>query len=1285
MEQNAELYIKALREELDETNRRQDKVEYEVKGLEGRVSNIEDILLKEARDGDVKQKEIPKKAEDIDPAKWDEWLNVKDILKNVDTDKRQYILIADRMPNDLMEQDDLSVLGRVRWKVVFDLDPNSDIDGLLKRCSPEDSSGGIVVPVSPGIRSANFAFDAKRMHWIFANGKNQASEDDIPKETLEEWKTSLKTPIQDIVRICCENLDSRKSTYCIILSIRTGVSNGIANNIAKQIYQRFSYSKYDIKFVSFEPELDLEKVGSDRHAVYSNLPLKFFFIGLHSLLGESQRYYEVPSRQKGLRVPIRQFQYMSEYLDILYKGCENVPNELSKEDQIEFENEHLKSFLQGNPITFESLHYGHDARRSLTSKIFCYITSMPQNFNSSQIVQITHAPGTGGTTIARRVLWELKEDFPCMIVKEKFAGENTLDSDIEPYVMNLWERIRELEKLCEKSPVVLIDGSSRMVKLVSDQLVRRLAADGKRTIILRCVDYEGKCEIDHSLCHTESDFEVESVLKDEEQDLKEFRTKFLDYCTRFDNGKSIQDLASVKKDLAKRTRVFHFPMMAMLGDFTKLKKIVFESLVQLEKDSPSDYEVAILVAFIQLFASSPTPSSLLEKYFKKQHQTYNEMSKGYSVYLLNLMVSETARSKPKFIAQNGGINKYDDAGEERDGDADENGEDNTYIETYSFQHYAVAKLVWEKSGRQLDDVTQDFVKSPLLRDYKKNKDLQHLIDDLFLYNKVYEKDPEPDTDVTPAQNPNPCPIPNQNRGSSRFPIQSDDSRFSLPATEHRFSLLMTKLATFKNSGRIFEDAAKIVDDITYFSHAARYFVYERKKPDFEKALELIRKGLEVGQNASAKKRRDLRNTEGYIRLKEMRYIAKSIATLDDLKFRADKAHTLFHRAKDNPPRQFPNPLLGIVSVWLFCFEQVIKLKDGKVEEALATCLQEDFFSKAIGECFQLLDEVDTIVRDNPKLIDPDHTMQLCNDKRLDLMKLIGRTRGKRMKRSFNDIDVPRVCEEISKKHFKTANNKEILRLKAVWMINQAKTVQNLSIQDQHKLFTMLNKLVKDYNMYEHTRNLLDVAAIQDDPPFEIGECQDIIKQWQQREKHDAFSYLYDYALSFICVANGDISENRARFDRTRKLCFEKTQWSQMRYAHLYYMVKSRQDGIGQLISHDELVARYAKKLEAEKAGSDIKPEIDKTFWKRYADKLLHECSGRICIDPPVSRKGRVNPYIALEQGQLRIYISPHMMGVPYKDYRPDSKVKFYICFSLSGPKALEIRLVKDPAEKQAKA
>ena len=973
--------------------------------MEKRFDELSD-LLKKINLNRISQSEIPRQETVKNNApKWDEWIRVKAALRNLDTDHYQYILIADRMES--VEKEFVKILADVQWKLILDLDPNSDIDGFLAHFSPGETEGGVVETHTPSKLSnlnKDTTVDPKRMQWVFINGRNDESSsddpinhntnDDKPKTTEKEWKKQFRTPVQEFIRTCSEKLDSMKPTFCLILNVRSGINALIADEIISEIAGRFKFKGFKMHYISFSPEVDLE--GLPNEPLFSDLPEKWFLLGLHHLLGKKTGKYQLPSHQARLPVslPCRTYIYLKEYMDILYDGCEGIPAELSEKEMEAFKDKHLKSFLVGNPITFESLHFRHDAARTITGELCQYLTTMPGNFSKSQIVQITHAPGSGGTTIARRTIWDLRKKLPCAIVKMDSAVESYgSDSDGEKFIECLCERIRELEELCMLWPVILLDGHSRSVRIVSDHLVRRLNAEGQKAIILRCVNYLECVKENDIYFHPESQFNVNPVLKDDPGDYDEFKTKYGKYCKKFQKSET-------KVNLTTTERVFHFPMMAMLGEFEKLKGVVYESLESLKEARPGDYEVAVLVAFLQIYSNRSTPASVVAKYLKEDCTTYADISKQFSESLLNLMVSERAPRKEKFIgSRNNVIEDEDDEGSDDEGDQSEK-EDQVpkhNIQAYTFQHQKVAELVIEHSERGLAHITQDFVDARILDSYQKS-DFKPVIDNLFLYNKEN--------------------------------------------SEEHFSQLITALAKEgTNGGRIFEEAARKTKDVTFFSHAARFFVYLQKKPNFKKARALIRDGLAMKKNTPQEKVRGVLSTEGHIILREMKTKdraddkggeKKMIETIDDLVKCATEALELFRKARDNPPRIYPNPLLGEVNVWLFCFNWLIKFMDEDAEKAINYILEDqEFFSGAISECFVLLNEVDTIVQTVSKLIDPAYTMKKANDLRSDLMELVGRTRSKTKRRAIQSMNIPKICEELSTKHFRTANEKEILRLRAL--------------------------------------------------------------------------------------------------------------------------------------------------------------------------------------------------------------------------------------------------------------
>lgn len=1188
----------------------------------------------------------------------DEWLQVKRRMKNFDVDNNQYILIVDKLL--AVDQDHVKNLAILPWKLVVDLDPESDVRGFLSTFGVNEANGGIIEKFTPSkIRDNNVDkhIDAKRTQWLFANGRNFEEEDNVAgdqqrcnenksRDTFVDWKRNFKCPVHDLIRGCSKKLDEMKPTFCIVLSIRSGVNMEIAQEIMNEIDSIFAYN-YSMSYLSFAPELDITDFAN---ATYTDLSLNLFLIGLASILGIRDGKYALPSGQYKLPVTLTpiQYNYLSEYLEILYEGCEDIPKELSEEEKESFEHEHLRKFLTGNAITFPSLYFRHDATRSLTNEINIRIRQLQERIQKPQIIQITHAPGSGGTTIARRLLWELHRALPCAIVKLDLGPENIgQESDGERYVKNLCERISIIENTCEKSPVILIDGNSRLVRIISDCVVRKL--DG-RAFILRCMHYDkttgmlqgeddirpieadsknlheenesNSTEKHDSFFSTENNFNVKANLKDEDGAYFEFKAKYDKYCAIFPQ----KDGSGSGR---KRERVFHFPMMAMLGEFKLLRSIVKSSLDILKTDQPLEYEVAILVAFLQLYSDRATPASLITKYCHKNSKTYREVTAQFSETLVNLMVPEKARSKEKFIAYKRAEIEYFNYDDDDCSSLPQNIDH--VIKLYSFQHENIAKLVLEHSERGIDQITQDFVDTKILEGYKKDNENKSLIDDLFLYKKRSE--------------------------------------------ETHFSVLVLQLAKGLNCGRILEEVARQTKDVTFYSHVARFFAYF--KSDCEKARQLIKEGFEADNDAPIEKKRGVYSTEGHIVLMGMKNKGAKVRDFDCLKIHSSEALDLFKQARGNPPLTYPNPLIGEVMVWQFCFEWIIKSKENDAEAGIKFILQDNFFAGAIPECIYLLDQVDQIVQTVPTLYNPGHTRQLAKERRLQLMQTIGRSRSNTKRKGWCAVNIFRLCDEIISKYKKTASEKDITRLRALWLLDQAdRKIHRLDRVEKENLLGLLEKLVRKYNMFIHTRELMEVAAEQLKPPFDTDQALQIIENWQRSLPNDPFSYFYQYVFCFMKVRGTAVFDYRATYENAMEACAKKTQGNFRKYSPQFFMGKDGKE-ICKLFSRAKLESKFSPTYKCANKDTDSRRNedvLDQVFWDNHSRDYLLECKGRVeCTQK--NFRGERRPYIIMEPGNIRIGVPRNSIGTAYVDYQPDSRVSFVVCFTLSGPKARGIKFL----------
>ena len=423
----------------------------------------------------------------------------------------------------------------------------------------------------------------------------------------------------------------------------------------------------------------------------------------------------MPSSQADICVKLSQneFLYLKEHLQLLYDGCEDLPESFNDTaEEASFFEEHRKSFVSGNQISFVILYDNHDARREISTEIGNHIIRLlHQGLSISLIVEIRHSHGTGGSTIARRVMWDLHKCFPCAFLEISSSHYN-FDEELSSKIT---DRISALEEMCGTSPVILIDShQSSMIEGISNKLVRMLCNKGKRALLLRCqhgFKVPIKREpIDSSNVHQV--FDVNVKLEDSIADLNEFRSKYKEYIAQSLNQLQRGDLR----------RVFHFPLLAMMEEFRpKLQKIIEDTLDEI---GGIQQEIALVVAFLQKYANHATPALLLYEAFNNYIRvsagetiTYEDIKRLFNEHLLNLMVpSEPLRPKRRSSAL---MEKAP--------------------ECYTLQHPLVADLVLEKVFRaqecDLFGVVRKFLEFPIYE----HERFHHIFQQLFLYCKFEKK------------------------------------------------------------------------------------------------------------------------------------------------------------------------------------------------------------------------------------------------------------------------------------------------------------------------------------------------------------------------------------------------------------------------------------------------------------------------------------------------------------------------------------------------------------------
>ena len=1152
------------------------------------------------------QKTIISEGDESSP-EWDEWLRFCYAVDDFDSQKNQYILAIDTVPN--VEIKCYSNLRSVAWKMILDFDVMSEEEGFYHEfTSKEEQMSNLVSMFTPAelkqstMRSLVGQIDPRKTQWLFIKGR-AGDDDDRKCEEFFNWEATAVKDINSLLRCCSDpdTFDELKPVICLILPF-TQCSQPFLQITMSRLIENFN--KHKLTFVSVNNE-SLHDLCDYSSVQAFHLCPKILDLGLRDILGTStDQKLRMPTSHAGVPVHLsrRQYLYIKEYLEVLYLGCEDLPEDANNSseswEQLERHlEEQRKSFLSGNEISFASLYDNHDARRQLERDIQVHVQRLlDQGLVRPITVEIRHSPGTGATTIARRVLWDLHSAYPCLITD--VDSHRSSDEDNE-FASKLAERISSIEEICNTPPLILIDGKkSGSIEGLSNKLSRLLQSKGKRALLLRCIRGMKESKKAQESSHVHKVFHVNVKLEESVTDLHEFKSKYKEYLDSVDkslNGGLI---------LSGLCRVFHFPLLAMMQVFRpKLEKIIEDTLNEL---GGIQQEIAAVVAFLQKYANLPTPAVLLHEAFKQfirladeNTATYDDIKQLFSDYLMNLMIP----TKPT-----------------------PSGKENP-PESYTFQHPLVADLilkrVYQEQKRDLFQIVERFLQFPIYQ----QETLLPLLNELFIYNKVRQGQTE----------------------------------------KLKFSLLFEELKSTDSdrAADIFCKAAEKINQPVMYANAAR-FCARKDPPSFPKAKELIQRALKVHDCAAFKAGyKNLCHTKGVVLHFELKHKINSgeVHDLEELEELASKVLEAHREARNFPPT-YPHPLIGEVEVWLECITWIMRnMCENDTQKTLhfVTTLSPPFFRTCLSDSFHLLDVVDGIVQSVSQLADPEETKRLSNNLRLSLMKTF-RSRSHLPGRPKADEDIVQACKAIcTTKNFRESSKLELKRLQAHFLLTHTEAVDNFKQENLEYLLKLLEELVLKENEYSLAHHLIKVCMLVTGTRcYTLQHGLSVCDKWLSVASHDCLPSFYQMVICFLQILDGNTLDFMPKYIQALQKCREKSQNHLKKfYATLY--VGKEGNGMSRFISRNAL-------LRGETNYSPDNFQKVSKFWQVESRTKLKECKGR--IREKESSRGKSHFCIELVQGNLELYVGKNAdIGKVQMDFTPGALVYFVVSFNLQGPVA----------------
>lgn len=300
---------------------------------------------------------------------------------------------------------DPAVIAKVNWSLVLDLDASSGAETFFGKARSIVEKINVVRLLLPD-RGVGVTASSRSTVWVKARGHDKAP-GSVPMD-FDLWRRKKLQYIRNIMAEVFEILEP--------LSIRLVVVQGkswqaYSSEIGEAVFESAGIDDVRCLWLGTLPT---ERFSPGTLFVLPTHPVQSLLTGIELCLGSGTDPTKVllPCRgggQGGVTLKdftdIRELAIVTEDLEIVHAAISTVNSSPTE-----------GNFLRGAPITWGELELEQDLRRDLydeTVKNLEKTLADPRN----RLFEISHKPGAGGTTFARRLLWNYRGTFPTVVLR----------------------------------------------------------------------------------------------------------------------------------------------------------------------------------------------------------------------------------------------------------------------------------------------------------------------------------------------------------------------------------------------------------------------------------------------------------------------------------------------------------------------------------------------------------------------------------------------------------------------------------------------------------------------------------------------------------------------------------------------------------------------------------------------------------------------------------------------------------------------------------------------------
>jgi tetratricopeptide (TPR) repeat protein len=317
-------------------------------------------------------------------------------------------------------------LGHSRWGVVVDLDPSSDADGLSAALRPELHARRSVIDIG---RTLPPDQPEATTIWLHANG--WASRFEPRPQELAAWRRTYLPLIRKVIDRTARQTSNRAAA---VLVLRSGQNDDKVERIVEYLDERYEGNVHLLD-VGFAGRSGTPDIVSLLETLAPVLPA-----------GGVMPEATIPGADGPVPLGPQDLLWLGVDLQVLHSAllAEAAHRDLESDE-----------FWRGRPPTWVDLAAGLDVPREAYGELRRDAEKALTGANRPVLVELAHSPGAGGTTLARRLAWDLSTIHPTVVLKR--------------YSTSTVERIEELQRRADR-PLLLVVEAAELSDTDSDDL-----------------------------------------------------------------------------------------------------------------------------------------------------------------------------------------------------------------------------------------------------------------------------------------------------------------------------------------------------------------------------------------------------------------------------------------------------------------------------------------------------------------------------------------------------------------------------------------------------------------------------------------------------------------------------------------------------------------------------------------------------------------------------------------------------------------------------------------------